>query len=61
MGKTFDIGLNDVVTKNFDEKVFYPFKRQPRKIVKHTQTICRLLTTNSLSLFDYFVGLSLKG
>ena len=56
MGKTFDIGLNEVVTKNFDEKVFYPFKRQPRKIVKHTQTICRLLPTNSLSVFDYFVG-----
>lgn len=36
MGKTFDIGLNEVVTKNFDEKVFYPFKRQPRKIVKYT-------------------------
>ena len=38
-----------------------PFKRQPYKIVKHTQTICRLLATNCLSLFDYFMKLALKG
>ena len=30
-------------------------------MVKHTQTIRRLLPTNSLSMFDYFVGLALKG
>ena len=30
-------------------------------MVKHTQTIRRLLPTNSLSMFDYFVGLTLKG
>ena len=30
-------------------------------MVKHTQTICRLLPTNCLSVFDYFVGLTLKG
>ena len=38
-----------------------PFKRQPHKIVKHTQTIRRLLPTNCLSVFDHFLGLALKG
>ena len=38
-----------------------PFKRQPHKMVKHTQTIRRLLLTNCLSVFDHFVGLALKG
>ena len=28
---------------------------------KHTQTICRLLLTNCLSVFDHFMGLTLKG
>ena len=37
------------------------FKRQPHKMVKHTQTIRRLLPTNYLSMFDHFVGLVLKG
>ena len=42
-------------------KEFYnPFKSQPRKTVKHTQTIHRLLPTNCLSVFDHFVGLALK-
>ena len=31
-----------------------PFKCQPHKMVKHTQMNC-------LSVFDYFVGLALKG
>ena len=30
-------------------------------MVKHTQTIRRLLPTNCLSVFDHFVGLLLKG
>ena len=30
-------------------------------MVKHTQTICRLLLTNCLSAFNHFVGLALKG
>ena len=30
-------------------------------MVKHTQTIARLLPTNCLSVFDHFVGLVLKG
>ena len=29
-------------------------------MVKHTQTIRRLLLTNYLSMFDHFVGLTLK-
>ena len=30
-------------------------------MVKHTQTIRRLLVINCLSVFDHFVGLALKG
>ena len=30
-------------------------------MVKHAQTICRLLPTNCLTVFDYLVGLALKG
>ena len=30
-------------------------------MVKHTQTVRRLLPTNSLSVFDHFAGLALKG
>ena len=43
---------------NFLSKVtvkVHKFKRQPHKMVKHTQTIRRL------SVFDHFVGFSLKG
>ena len=36
------------------------FKRKPHKMVKHTQTIRRLLHTNCLSVFDHFVELALK-
>ena len=35
-------------------------KHQPNKMVKKTQTIRWLLTTNCLSVFIYFVGLVLK-
>ena len=38
-----------------------PSKRQPDKMVNYTQTICRLLPTNCLGVFDHFVGLGLKG
>ena len=30
-------------------------------MIKHVQTICRVLPTNCLSVFDHFVGLALKG
>ena len=36
------------------------FKRQSRKMVRHTQA-GRLLPTNCLIVFDHFVGLVLKG
>ena len=39
----------------------WPFKRQPQKMVKHTQTTRRFLQANCLSVFDHFVGLALKG
>ena len=35
--------------------------RQPRKMVKHTQTIRQQKPTNCMSLFDHFVGLAPKG
>ena len=38
-----------------------PFKSQPHKMFKHTQTICRQQPTNCLSVFAHFVGLALKG
>ena len=37
------------------------FKRQSHKMVKHTQTIRRHKPTNYLSVFDNFVGLTIKG
>ena len=42
-------------------KLSEPFKRQPHKMVKHTQTIRRQKLTNCLSVFEHFVGLALKG
>ena len=36
-------------------------KRQPYKIVKHSQTIRLQQRKNCLSVFDHFVGLVLKG
>ena len=37
------------------------FKRQPHKMVKHTQTIPRQQLRNCLRVFDHFVGSALKG
>ena len=37
-----------------------PLSANPHEMVKHTQTIRRLLQTNCLSVFDHFVGLALK-
>ena len=48
----------------FQNRQCYPIltlKRQPYKMVKHTQKICRLLPTNCLSVFDHFARLTLKG
>ena len=45
-----------------DGKISLTFKRQPHKMVKHTQTIRRKQPTNlnCLSVFDHFVELTLK-
>ena len=40
--------------------ILWPFKRQTHKNVKYTQTICRLLPTNCLSVLDHFTRLALK-
>ena len=40
---------------------FKPFKRQPHKMVKHTQTIRRQKPTGCLSVLDHFVEWRLKG
>ena len=37
-----------------------PFKCQPDKMVKHTQTIRRQQPKNCLNVLDYFVGLALN-
>ena len=37
------------------------FKRQPDKMVRHTQTVRLQKPTGCLSVFDHFVGLVLKG
>ena len=50
-------GLNQVSTA----AAFQLFKSQPYKMVKHTQTIRQLLSANCLDVFDYLVGLALKG
>ena len=43
------------------EDGFWPFKRQPHEMVKHTQTTRRQQPTNCLRVFDHIVGLALKG
>ena len=40
---------------------YLPFKHQSHKMVKHTQTIRRHLSTNCLRVFNHFVKLPLKG
>ena len=40
---------------------YQPYKRQPHKMVKHTQTIRRQNPTNCLSVSDHFLPLALKG
>ena len=44
-----------------DRKYPLPFKRQPHKIAKYTQTIRRQKPINCLSVFNHFVGMALKG
>ena len=40
---------------------FNHFSANPIKWKKHIQIICRLLPTNYLSVFDYFVRVARKG
>ena len=42
------------------EDKYLALKASFHKMVKHTQTICKL-PTKCLSVFDHFVGLALKG
>ena len=50
-----------MVTECHKSNAVYPFKCQLHKMVKHAQTIRWLSPTNCLSVFDDFVGLTLKG
>ena len=45
----------------FSKQDINPLTTSPTKWTKETQTIRRFLPTNCFSLFDYFVGLPLKG
>lgn len=41
---------------------FYPFKRQPHRLVKHIQIICRQFADELLEcVFEHVKGLVLKG
>ena len=42
-------------------QTYVPFKRQPHKIVRHTQVIRRQQPTKCLSVYENFVGLALNG
>ena len=57
--KTVMFRINEKIISNINPLSANP--RQSRKLVKHTQTICLLLQTTCLSVFDHFVGLSLEG
>lgn len=46
--------------QNLVKLVINSFKRQPHKIAKRTETICRLFA-NCLSVFHHLEGLVLKG
>ena len=52
---------NTVLFEDYKIVYPYPFKCQPGKMIKYTETIRREMRTNSLSVFDHFVGLTLKG
>ena len=56
-------GILRSVYSFFERQNFFRFnpQRRPHKMLKHTQSICRLLPTNCLSVFDDFVGSALKG
>ena len=45
----------------FSLSIFKYLSANPHKMIKHIQTIRRLLPMNCLSVLDHFVGLVLKG
>ena len=49
------------IQEKLQEIVFLPLKRQPHKMVKHTQVIRRQKLTNCLSVFDHFAELAFEG
>ena len=46
---------------NINFKILQAFKHQTHKRDKHTQKVCLQQPKNCLSVFDHFVGLTLKG
>ena len=49
------------IFSHFFRTSFNSLSANLKKMVKHTQTICRQQPTNCLNVFDHFVGLVLKG
>ena len=60
MARRRSFGVYKQVSLVLSPKAFSPFKRQIHKLIKHTQTICRQIADNCLSVLDHFVGLVLK-
>ena len=52
-------GCHNIPSQSKNERS-YPFKRQPHKMVKHTQTVCQQKLMNCLIVFDHIVGLAIK-
>ena len=52
-----DLTHTRVITAWILKYYLQPFKHQPHKIVKHTQTICRQQPTNCLNVFYHYVNL----
>ena len=62
--KEITVNISNHISKlpfEFGKGKIFPFKSQPHKMVRHTQTIRQEQPTNCLSVFDHFVGLALKG
>ena len=49
------------ITFTWLSSLYNPFKRQPHKMFKQSQTIRRQQPKSCCSIFDHFVGLVLKG
>ena len=53
------VSLHSIIVNQYI--IIIRFKRQPHKMVKHTQTVRQQHPTNCLSVFDRSVGLAVKG